>query len=462
MMRASFVAALLGACVDPGKDTDAARDSAAPADELTVDGLEVSVATIATVLEVRWRTDAPLRSDVTATFGDETITLSETEADSEHHAVLVGFPPQTEVTVRVTADGTDAAAAAVATTGALPPWVPDLTYDALEPDAAEPGIRIAPVILPTGGGVIGVDARGRVVWSYPPQEPLMEFPYRTRRSLDGEALLLNSNADSVDMDAKLYRIPLTGDHVTVIPVRGAHSDFAEYTPGGYLALGWDIRDVGDGRLVLGDTILERAPDGTERVVWSVWDDFSPDLSQTYSSFYPADPSVEDWSHVNSLAYDPTTDRALVTTTWNSAVVAVDRASGELAWWFNDFGGTYASEDPPGRVDFPHSVQPIDGGVLVFSRGNFNSPGACSSAVDVALDDVALTSRETWRHTADDCLLVTFLGGAERLPGGNTLISWTTAGRLDEVTPLGDLAWSVGTPIGAAFGYAALVDGLGHP
>lgn len=461
MIRALFAAALLGACVDPGKDSSASDDTAPP-DELTVDGLEVSVATISTVLEVRWRTDAPTRSDVTATFGDETITVSETEATEEHHAVLVGVPPQTEVTVRVTADGTDASAEAVATTGALPAWVPDFAYEAREPESAEPGIRLIPVILATGGGLVGVDVQGRVVWSYPPSDTLVEVPFRVWRSLDGEAILFNSNAPSADSDAPVYRIPLTGDDVSVTKLRGAHTDFVEYTPGGYLSLGWDIRDVGDGRMVLGDTIVERAPDGTERVVWSAWDDFEPDLSMTYGNLYPADPTVEDWTHINGIAYDPATDEVLVTTTWNSAVIAVERTSGEIAWWFNDFGGTYASEDEPGRIDFPHSVQPIDGGVLVFSRGNFNSPGACSAAVDVALDDGARTAAETWRYESEDCLLITFLGGAERLPGGNTLITWTTAGRLDEVTPGGGLAWRVGTPIGAGFGFSTLVDGLGHP
>lgn len=76
-----------------------------------------------------------------------------------------------------------------------------------------------------------------------------------------------------------------------------------------------------------------------------------------------------------------------------------------------------------------------------------------------LDPEAGTVTEVWSYAAPDCLSVPFLGSAERLPTGNTLISWSAAGRIDEVTADGELAWQVGLPLGVGFGFAEHIDSL---
>lgn len=451
------LAGLLSACVAPG---DKPGDGTVP-DTLTVGGLDLELERIQTVVRARWETEAPTRSDVVATFDGGQITVSEAEPTTRHEVLLVGIPAMTRVDVRITADDTDGSAGGSVTTGPSPAWVPDLAFRSEDPQGTEGGFRVVPVINASGGGILAIDDLGRVVWAWPPEDAGSPMsPFRARLSRDRTAILFNEGAQSIDTDGNVWRVGLDGGDATKTGILGAHTDFVEYVDGGYAALGWDIREV-EGRKILGDTIREVAPDGTQRLVWSAWDDFTPNMDETYGSFYPADPTVEDWTHVNGLSYDADEDDFYVTITINNSVARVDRESGELVWWLSDYqGGDFENVDGRTRVEMPHSVQRIDGGITVFSRGNPNNPSTCSSVVDIALDETTWEAREVWRHETEDCLLVTFLGSAERLPGGNTLVSWTTAGRLSEVTPAGALAWEVSTPLGAAFGFSEQVPRLG--
>ena len=70
-------------------------------------------------------------------------------------------------------------------------------------------------------------------------------------------------------------------------------DFVEL-PGGALAyIAADWREV-DGRMVRGNQVVERATDGTTRVVFSAWDHFDFDNGQVESA--------TGWTHANALDY----------------------------------------------------------------------------------------------------------------------------------------------------------------
>ncbi|MES2639718.1 MAG: aryl-sulfate sulfotransferase [Myxococcota bacterium] len=422
-----------------------------------VEALEVALGEVPTVLHVRWRTSMPSVSTVTGTLGDEQIVVTETTASTEHDVVLAGFPARAAVTVAVDVldeEGVDAET--TVTTGALPAWVPDLTFTADVPEAAAGGFTVAALIDLTGGAPLIVDGAGRPVWA---QDRVTQGAItRARLSLDGAAVLYNGLPYSVDRPGTLTRVPLDGGAAETISVNGIHTDFVELPSGGYAALGWDLRTFGD-RQILGTTIVEIEPDGASRVVWSVFDDFMPDLGFTYPSGYAADDTVEDWSHINGLFYDAAEDDYYVTMTWIDGVARVDRGTGELVWTVSRHGGDFATVGAP-VLEQPHSVQRTAEGLLVFNRGYPQDRDTCSEAVELVLDEAAGTVTNTMQHRSDRCLLVTYLGSAARLDGGNTLVSWSTAGQMDELTPEGELAWQVSAPVGAAFGFAERVARLG--
>lgn len=431
---------------------------------LTLDGLHLEPAEVATVLNVRWSTAEPSRARVSATFADGEVIVEEDRESTEHAVQLLGLPPLTEVRVRVedlSADGVAGADEAVITTAASPVWMPDLTWSADQPGSAEPGFTVVPFLLADSSGIAILDHRGRAVWAWPPFDGGLRGPTtRARLSLDGRAILFNGQARELRTFGTIRRVSIDGSSVTSTGVTEGHIDFVEYTPGGYASFGWDLREI-DGRKLMGDRLIERAPDGTERVVWNAWDHFSPDLTRSYNRYYAPDPEVEDWSHINGLHYDAAEDAYYLTMSYQSTIVKIDRQSGDQLWSLSEEGaGDFSTSVRNDLLSLPHSVQPIDGGVLVFNRTAVQpSDVGCSFVNEIQLDEDTWEASSGWRYDGEECLLVPFLGSAQRLIAGNTLISWTTAGQLDEVTPDGASAWRVNTAFGAGVGFATRVTTL---
>lgn len=455
---------LLLACTGPTDSPVPAEvdDSAAP-DEvvpnpLAMNGVQVDAASVVTVLNVRWSTAQPSRARVTATFTDGSVSVDEVAEDVEHAVQLVGLPPLAAVTVRVEAtDGTGAWDEVETTTGQNPSWVPDLTWSAESPDSAESGFTVLSLLMVGGSGLVVLDDRGRAVWAWPTEDEPLSVPVaRARLSLDGKAIVYMSPAFQVGFPATIYRVALDGSGAEETPVTEAHIDFTEFTPGGYASFAWDLRVI-DGRKLMGQRLIERDPDGTERVLWNAWDYFSPDLSLAYGRYYSSDPEVEDWTHINGIYYDAAEDAYYLTMTYQSTVLKIDGETGEQIWALTDGGtGDFANPASEEFLAYPHSAQPVDGGVLVFNRSNFELGSGCSHADEIQLNEESWEASLRWQYGPDECLLVPFLGSAQRLPAGNTLIAWTTAGQLDEVTPDGAIAWRVNTAFGAGVGFATRV------
>jgi hypothetical protein len=67
--------------------------------------------------------------------------------------------------------------------------------------------------------------------------------------------------------------------------------------------------------------------------------------------------------------------------------------------------------------------------------------------------------EDWSYIPHPCHHIIYLGQALRLWNGNTLVVWSTAGRLEELTPAKELAWSVHTALGTGIGFVHRVKSL---
>ncbi len=74
----------------------------------------------------------------------------------------------------------------------------------------------------------------------------------------------------------------------------------------------------------------------------------------------------------------------------------------------------------------------------------------------------------WSHVnaisysaAEDAYFVSLplLGNAQRLPDGNTLLVFSSAGEMNEVSPSGDVMWRLNLDLGAAFGFSERIDSL---
>ncbi len=119
----------------------------------------------------------------------------------------------------------------------------------------------------------------------------------------------------------------------------------------------------------------------------------------------------------------------------SAVVVISRETGEILW-----------RTEPGLVSQQHHPTELpNGNILIFDNGVFR-PGS-----DVPYSRVVEVERATgkvaWEYhdPAREAFFAPFMGSAQRLPNGNTLITDSPAGRLFEVTARGELCWEYVVP-----------------
>lgn len=134
----------------------------------------------------------------------------------------------------------------------------------------------------------------------------------------------------------------------------------------------------------------------------------------------------------------------------SGVIGVDPATGKTVWAIKH--PIVAQQHAP--VEMP------SGTILIFDNGNLR-PGVTSPHSRVIEVD-PLTHNVTWEY-ADPMrpeFFAPYMGSADRLDNGNTLITESAFGRLFEVTPAGETVWEYVIPhfdeypAGAARAYSA--------
>ncbi len=191
----------------------------------------------------------------------------------------------------------------------------------------------------------------------------------------------------------------------------------------------------------------------------------------------AGPGV-DWNHMNAVSYDAERDEIVLTVLTQGEVWIIDHgtttaeaASSEggprghggdfLYRWGNP--RVWGHGETPRVLNGQHDGHiippglPGAGNLLVFNdEAVFDT---ASAAIEIELprdDDGAYVLDEdavygpeapSWSFLGDDAapLYAAFMGGAQRLPGGNTLICEGGPGRVIEVTPDGDMVWEYVNP-----------------
>ena len=162
------------------------------------------------------------------------------------------------------------------------------------------------------------------------------------------------------------------------------------------------------------------------------------------------PPLRDWSHSNSVEYDPSDDSILVSVRHQDAVVKIDRETGRLVWilgahdhWQEPWSSHL--QEPQGDLEWQfhqHGVSLTgDGTIVMFDNGNhrasvFQSPmpirRSYSRAVEFAVDQEAMRVSQVWAFGGKGVgrYFSRFISDAVWLPGtGNVLI--TDGGRQDD-------------------------------
>jgi hypothetical protein len=393
-----------------------------------------------------------------------TTPLSETPS-TEHREILLGLTPQTDCYYRVvTVDGENAAAGDIEkiTTGDQPGGLPTI--------GTEGGGHDKYTIVPLLGqnkAVTIINAEGEYVWYYFADSDL--DTYRARLSNDGESILFNQGSISGDPaeNSSIVRLSLDGLQKTSIPIPLLAHDFVELPDGTLAAIAVEYRaaDGGtegtDGGIegadggteedeIKGNKIVEVSPDGSQSVVWTSWDCFDPVAE-------PGDDPDHGWTFANALDYDPVEDAYYIGLRSFSSIAKITRADYSCEWVLGGWASTISFAEGSTPMLHEHQFQVMESSILVFD--NEGLAGQESRAVEFSLDFNSNLATQIWSYSSDPTVYTFVLGDVTRLEDKDTIVNWSVAGRIDRVSPEGDVKWSISTPMGFAFGFHTIADSL---
>ncbi|MFW6261690.1 MAG: aryl-sulfate sulfotransferase [Spirochaetota bacterium] len=267
-----------------------------------------------------------------------------------------------------------------------------------------------------------IDRYGRVRWFYDG-----DLGHVLRRTTDGTFIVSN--------DEELFEITMLGEETGIrwpIP-EGFHHDATVLPNGDLLALTTAPGSFEDG-------LVEVDRESGEIIrAWDYREILDPDRPRQ-----PVNLADEDWLHLNAVEYDLWRDEIIVSGRDQSAVVSIDRSTGELRWilgahehWAERFRGALLA--PVGeRFEWQwgqHApmVHPDDPDrLLVYDNGNkrsYQAPLApqdnYSRAVEYELDREEMTVRQVWQYGTryGSQLYTPFIGDADYLENGNRLVTF---------------------------------------
>ena len=384
----------------------------------------------------------------------------------------------------------------------LPPDFPPLTTTTSLADRMAPGLTL--VALPTevpgaSNFLVVLDAAGEVAWLHRADEPIRAV---TPLSDGRLALLLGREriqflypSGEVDQTWAAGSGQWTGPADVAVDAFAFHHELIELDQGHLAVLSAEVRSVPDYPLseeanppvleqnVVGDVLLELDPTGEVVGRWALQDQLDPTrvgrdavLSEWWSGYLGG--TQRDWSHSNSVDWDPDSNDFLLSVRHQDALVRFNRDSGEPVWIVGPKANWTAPWidsvlDPATDLE----VSPYhghganfgpDGTVVVFDNHNWGASAGepplpvdslVSRAVVLDVDPVAGTWRTAFAFSDLGATpYYDFGGDADLLKNGNLLFSpghaWKgpanlkTGGQVFEVDPAdGSVVFHVEIPDG---------------
>ncbi|MCB9777553.1 MAG: aryl-sulfate sulfotransferase [Alphaproteobacteria bacterium] len=352
--------------------------------------------------------------------------------------------------------------------GVLPAF--DQTVD--DPARQEGGFLLVTLMQADRSWIVALDHDGDYVWWHNAGEGRVVPTVKV--SADGASVLYGSydNGQLEDL-GEVVRQPIAGGEQVRTRTVMAHHDFFEGPDGLIYWLAYENRDVdidGVATTFTGDVVLrihEGADDDASPTL--VWDPFTvlPEPSISCSHVEEVMPSTRghDWTHGNSLIYDPDSDGFVYVPRHLDRVMFVDRGRGELRWVLGADGTLDPAEgqedvvvDGEPLVDHPHLSVGDEGMVAVFDNGDHRDPQASSVSV-FEIDAGSQTWERTFHYTDPEGRFVPILGDIVDLPDGDWLTSWTNSGLIVELSPDGQVVRQLEAAVGTGTGRIVWVSDL---
>ena len=410
-----------------------------------------------TTVTLTWTTTEPTISAVE--FGlDQTFSASApSESDgyaTAHELTLFGLKAGYDYDFQFTAETESGVAHTsepdVFTTLAPPSDLPELTVEVHDPEAAREGFLVGSIMSIPSAAVI-IDTDGDYRWWHMDGRTLT-IP-RAYLSASGDSLvyMATGNYDEIPVQ-ELVRAPLDGSTIENIPIIDGHHDFVELPDGTLTYLETDTQVKEEG-FVIGDKLVEIAPDGTATDVWTAWDHFEydPDMQTIAGS---------GWTHANAIDYDAERDVYYLSVRNFETIIEIDRSDFSVDWML---GGERTSDftlvGDGESFSHQHQFHMVWDEARIMVMDNFYVANEASRVVEYAVDFENYEYEEIWSFEPEPAIFVYGLGGISEIPGGNRNITWSSAGQMDQVNDTGESVWQLNGSIGAGFGYATWFDEL---
>ncbi|ORX90488.1 PQQ repeat-containing enzyme [Basidiobolus meristosporus CBS 931.73] len=184
-----------------------------------------------------------------------------------------------------------------------------------------------------------------------------------------------------------------------------------------------------GGKVYSDIIKEVDADNNE--IWS-WRAFEHLPKETFplQAHYPR----EHWPLINTV-YPLKDGNILASLRSVSAVIIIERSTGKVIWHLDS-----------NVVAQQHNANELDNGnILIFDNGAFRTGESVNFSRIIEVDRETKQIVWEYRDPQMEAFFTPFMGGAQRLGNGNTLITEAAFGRIFEVTKDGQLCWEYVNP-----------------
>lgn len=397
---------------------------------------------IATVGIVEFTTDLQNVDSAVIQFGPtETYTLEAPVDLSEpsYRTLLLGMTQNATYHYRVAAfSGTNVCYSADQTiqTGSLPNGGPsDLNVQPGTSSAsAAPGFIVTTMGL-QGTWAYIVNQDGQLVWSYSAGSGgFGNGLIRARMSWDGKYMFARDlNVSGASGQGNIYKIAMDGSSSETFNLSTSHHDFTVTADNGIAYLAKE-GSSGDGGQPCDAIRKIDANGGQDTVVYDLWDALSEFDTQS---------QLGELCHANSIQYSAADDSFTVSELYRDVIVKVS-SSGQLQWVIGGSDGDFSGVTP---WNAQHGHHLIDSTHLLFF--NNNSGGQPSRAIELELNTSAMSAQEIFNYSSGNTQSAQ-MGDVQRLPNGNTLVTFSVPGKMDEVGPDSQLVRSFSA---SGFGYA---------
>ncbi len=428
-------------------------------------------ADIGSLVYASWSQSVDLESGWVEYSVDEGEWLSTPAASwdaGDHEALLLGVPFGATVTWRLAYDDGevhyDTAQAAAA--DPLPAGLPELAVVIADPTAWEPtGNYLLGSIKEEGGGwsegnfwKFIIDRQGRYVWAM--LTPDKHWSISLRQSRSGADILWDeatywSDWGSEGYDSKVHRMKIDGTIVKTYDTPGLHHPFVELPD--------DILAWGDASGDWFERLVQHDGSGGVEEIW--------DCESFLDAVKPAGKleQQELWKYSycesNTLYWHEATDTFLYSFYTSSTMVEIDHATGETLWYAGHLDGSYDFVPEESLFEWQHGGHWTEEGTLLLSSmADCADPDNCGHGAETvaweyAVDHEAGTLTELWSYGKGEGWLANTAGEAWRLPSGNILHNYGSAGALKEVTADGEVVWQVEGPYNHLLGRTTFIEDL---